>query len=64
VAERPEIMTAFYGLTHRNVCLTLQLLGNLSISSSDVRVASRLLLLDENRPVDCEWISISQDKQD
>ena len=62
VQERPAVVNDFYELTHRNVRLTLQLLGNLSISPSDVRVANRLLLQLDNLPAGSEWVDMSQEE--
>lgn len=62
IASRPEIVTDFYALSHRNVQTILGLLGNLSISPSEIRVAWRLLLLDEDLTAGKGWIQLSQEK--
>jgi CRP-like cAMP-binding protein len=61
VRTKPEIVLDFYVLSHRNVETTLQLLGNLTVSSSEIRVALRLLLHDEKLPDGETWIRFSQE---
>ena len=60
VASQPELMTDFYNLSRMNVELALRLLGNLSVTPSDIRVALRLLLHDETLGPGERWIRLSQ----
>ena len=60
IVAKPEIVVELYRLTHRNFETALTLLGNLSVSSSEIRVALRLLLHDEQLPSGETWIRLSQ----
>jgi len=60
--SQPEMIRDFYALAHQNLQTVLRILTNLTISSSDVRVALRLLLQDEQLPAGEDWIRISQEK--
>jgi CRP-like cAMP-binding protein len=61
VRSKPDIVFDFYVLSHRNVETALQLLGNLTVSSSEIRVALRLLLHDERLPDGETWIRFTQE---
>lgn len=61
VKSYPDLMTQFYSLTRKNFELALNILGNLSITPSDIRVALRLLLHDENVEPGERWIRLSHE---
>jgi CRP-like cAMP-binding protein len=62
IERYPTLLYDFYDLSHRNVATILQLLANLSIPRSEIRVAVRLLLHDQRLATDKEWILLSQEK--
>ena len=61
VAGEFRLIDAFYQLSYRNMHIALRLLGNLSISRAESRIALRLLAQagQQQNPVD--WIRLSQD---
>ncbi len=61
VDSNPGLVADFYTLTMGNVETILKLMGNLSVSPSDVRVAFRLLIQDEQLGSDDAWIRVSQE---
>jgi len=60
--QYPELILDFYVLSHRNVATTLQLMANLSIPSSEARIALRLLIYDQRQAKGQDWIPLSQEK--
>ena len=59
--DEPSLVGEFYRLSYDNMEIALKLLGNLSISGADTRIALRLLAQTaQNRSPD-EWIRLSQD---
>lgn len=59
--DEPSLLGEFYRLSYDNMEVALKLLGNLSISGADSRIALRLLAqAAENREPD-EWIRLSQE---
>lgn len=62
IKRYPTLLYDFYDLSHRNVATLLQLLANLSIPRSEIRVAVRLLLHDQRLSKGNEWIVLSQEK--
>jgi CRP-like cAMP-binding protein len=47
VEAAPELIPEFYALTYENMATALRLLANLAISSSELRVAVRLLMYED-----------------
>ncbi|MGA0617717.1 Crp/Fnr family transcriptional regulator [Paracoccus sp. KR1-242] len=63
LAERePSVVRDFYALTYENFATTFFLLANVSIASSESRVALRLLMQLEQAPEPEGWIHLSQTK--
>nr|WP_246184998.1 Crp/Fnr family transcriptional regulator [Paracoccus aestuariivivens] len=63
LAERePSVVRDFYALTYENFATTFFLLANVSIASSESRVALRLLMQLEQAPDPEGWIQLSQAK--
>jgi len=61
LAEKdPRLYADFYALTYENFRTAFQIISNLAISSTDKRLADRLLLEVEARGDGDGWISISQ----
>jgi CRP/FNR family cyclic AMP-dependent transcriptional regulator len=58
--EDPRLYADFYALTYENFRTAFQIISNLAISSTDKRLADRLLLEVEARGDGNGWISISQ----
>lgn len=61
VADHPGIIDDFYQLTYQNMRIALDLLGNLSISRAERRVALRLLAQADQQQDSADWIRLSQD---
>jgi CRP/FNR family cyclic AMP-dependent transcriptional regulator len=61
LARNPGLSRDFYELTHDNMRVVLQLLGNLSIVQADSRIAQRLLLQSDLLGDGESWIALSQD---
>ena len=61
IDDKPDLIRDFYELTHNNTRTTLELLGNLSITSADQRIALRLLMHAETLRDKGDWIHVSQD---
>lgn len=61
LARNPGLSRDFYELTHDNMRIVLQLLGNLSIANADSRIAQRLLIQSDLRGDREKWIELSQD---
>lgn len=61
IESHPGLVNDFYALTYRNMETTLRLLGNLTVSPSETRVALRLLFHDEKLPAGQQWIRLSQE---
>lgn len=62
VRDQPSILHDFYALTYANFATTFFLLANVSITSSESRVALRLLLQLERAPDPEGWVRVSQGK--
>lgn len=62
IRATPELLRDFYALTYANFATTFFLLANVSISSSESRVALRLLLQLEAAPDADGWVALSQSK--
>jgi len=62
LSTMPTLYADFYVLSHRNVETLLRVIGNLSVTPSDARVALRLLFQAEQLPSKTDWIQLSQDK--
>nr|WP_246414103.1 Crp/Fnr family transcriptional regulator [Martelella radicis] len=60
--KHPSLFHDFYRLSYQNFAVTFQLLSNISMASSEGRVALRLLLQLENAPDPRGRIRISQSK--
>jgi len=60
VDEDPRLYADFYALTYANFRTAFQIISNLALSSTDKRLADRLLLEVETRGDGDGWISISQ----
>jgi CRP/FNR family cyclic AMP-dependent transcriptional regulator len=61
LAEKdPRLYADFYALTYENFRTAFQIISNLAISSTDKRLADRLLLEVEARGDGDGWIAISQ----
>jgi CRP-like cAMP-binding protein len=60
LARNPGLSRDFYELTHENMRVVLQLLGNLSIVQADSRIAQRLLLQSDLLGDGESWIALSQ----
>ena len=60
VTRHPALYADFYALTYENFRVAFQIISNLAISSSDKRLADRLLLEHEGRGDKDGWISLSQ----
>jgi len=61
-AEDPRLYADFYALSHNNVALMLRLLSNLATGSSETRVATRLLQMEESLTDAADDIRLSQNK--
>ncbi|MEJ2275938.1 MAG: Crp/Fnr family transcriptional regulator [Woeseiaceae bacterium] len=61
LARNPELSRDFYELTHDNMRVVLQLLGNLSIANADSRIAQRLLIQSDLLGDSEKWIELSQE---
>ena len=61
VAANPGIIDEFYQLSYQNMRIVLGLLGNLSISRAENRVALRLLAQTDQQQDSRDWIRLSQD---
>ncbi|MDS9469624.1 Crp/Fnr family transcriptional regulator [Paracoccus sp. MBLB3053] len=62
VKSHPALLHDFYALTYENFATTFFLLANISIASSESRVALRLLMHLEHAPDPDGWVEISQAK--
>jgi CRP/FNR family cyclic AMP-dependent transcriptional regulator len=61
VRSDPATMVEFYDLSHRNMALALQLLGNVTVTGATERVALRLIIMHEARlAAGGDWIEIHQ----
>jgi len=60
VARHPHLYADFYALTYENFRVAFQIVSNLAISSSDKRLADRLLLELDGRGDGNGWVSLSQ----
>lgn len=60
IESHPELLRDFYELSHREMELALQLLGNLVVVGAENRVALRLLILHAALPPGSGLIAISQ----
>lgn len=60
VAKEPQLYADFYALTYENFRTAFRIITNLAITSTDKRVADRLLLELEMRGDSYGWISSSQ----
>ena len=58
----PELIRDFYVLSQRNMATALQLIANLSVPRADERIALRLLIYDQRRTQNREWLPLSQEK--
>lgn len=62
VEKKPVLLHDFYALSHQNFAMTIFLLANTSIASSESRVALRLLMHLEHTPDPKGWVHLSQFK--
>lgn len=60
LARHPRLYADFYALTYENFRTAFQIISNLAISSSDKRLADRLLIEHEALGDADGWISLSQ----
>jgi CRP/FNR family cyclic AMP-dependent transcriptional regulator len=60
VDEDPRLYADFYALTYENFRTAFQIISNLAISSTDKRLADRLLLEVDTRGDAEGWVSLSQ----
>jgi len=60
VGRHPHLYADFYALTYENFRVAFQIISNLAISSSDKRLADRLLLELDGRGDEYGWVSLSQ----
>lgn len=58
--EQPRYYEDFYALSHENMALALRLLATMTVTSSEVRVAMRLLEYDELASESEGWVKLSQ----
>jgi CRP/FNR family transcriptional regulator, cyclic AMP receptor protein len=58
--EDPRLYADFYALTYENFRTAFQIISNLALSSTEKRLADRLLLEADTRGDGDGWISISQ----
>jgi CRP-like cAMP-binding protein len=61
IDRNPELFRDFYELTHENTRTILLLLGNLSITSAEQRIALRLLMHTDMLESEDGWIEVSQE---
>lgn len=61
IRRHPELTRDFYELSHENMHTVLQLLGNLSVKSAEIRIAMRLLMHAGSLGRKEDWIQISHD---
>jgi CRP-like cAMP-binding protein len=59
--DDPSLISAFYQLSYDNMRIALRLLGNLSISRAEKRIALRLLVHADQHEDKTAWIRLSQD---
>ncbi|MTH61843.1 Crp/Fnr family transcriptional regulator [Paracoccus litorisediminis] len=62
VERKPMLLHDFYALSYQNFATTFFLLANISIASSESRVALRLLMHLEHAPDPEGWVYLSQIK--
>lgn len=62
VEKKPTLLHDFYALSYQNFATTFFLLANISIASSESRVALRLLMHIERAPDPEGWVHLSQIK--
>ena len=60
IEAHPEVIWEFYRLAYQTMTLTLNLLGNLTITPSEIRIALRLLQQESSKSQVDDWIQISQ----
>ena len=61
IRKEPDLVGDFYVLTHRNLDTLLRLLGVLSVTGAETRLALRLLMHSEATSRDDDWLRLSQD---
>ena len=59
--RHPELIKDFYDLSFENTRTALQLLGNLTVTGAENRIALRLLMHAETLGNSSDWINLSQD---
>ena len=61
IRQEPGLIGDFYMLTHGNMATALRVIGMLSVSGAENRVALRLLMQRDAPQANDDWIRLSQD---